>query len=348
MPLVIKGKTPRIAALDENEQSLAEALAKVMREAGKTVDWDAIATAVATLNADEIYRMIARLRTQIELESGIEDAVRDELVEIVEKAALAEARSLRSIISQTQSWGNRNTITGKKPLISYTFDVADPNVYRWAELRAAQLVTSISQTTEESIRRIILEGFKGPITGPNTAVRLRNVIGLHPRWALAVDRFSTREYERLRRAGLSHKQALASTLRSTEKYRAKLIRARAKMISRTEIMTASNNGRQMAWQQGIDGGWVEPTSMKRWSTSNTLAGGVDPKRGICEECRPMKWETVPVDRPFSNGLMMPPAHPNCRCTAYLVPPSRGLTGLPSQNMAELLDRFGSSSAEVPS
>jgi hypothetical protein len=29
---------------------------------------------------------------------------------------------------------------------------------------------------------------------------------------------------------------------------------------------------------------------------------------------------------------MPPAHPHCRCTAVLIPPSRGLTGLPSQDM----------------
>ena len=48
---------------------------------------------------------------------------------------------------------------------------------------------------------------------------------------------------------------------------------------------------------------------------------------------------VPWNGAFSNGFMFPPAHPHCRCTVVLVPPSRGLEGLPSQDMASWLERL---------
>jgi hypothetical protein len=345
MGLVIKGKIPRIKALDAVEQELANVLARLMRNTGKAVDWDAIAVAITNRDADAINRMVTGLKFAA---TGVWSDLENLLHDVLSQSGAAEASAIRNVIASTFSWGTDNTITGHKPDTPFRFDQTEPNAMRWAQMRAAQLVTSIDQSTEESIKRIIFESFKDQITGVDTATRLRNIIGLHPRWALAVNRFATTEYNRLRNAGIPHAQALVQSQAATERYRLKLIRARATMIARTEIMTASNMGRQMSWSQGANQGYVDPTSMKRWSTSATLAGLKDAKRGVCDRCRPMRNEMVRIDQPFSNGLMMPPAHPHCRCTAALVPPSRGLTGLPSQNLDAVVAELGSTSADVAS
>lgn len=340
MGLVIKAaKTPRVTPLSTNEAKLADALARLMRSAGRKVDWDAVAAAVAALRPEDINVLIVNLQQAVEgsLYTQLVDALGDALAE----GGQAQERQIVRATEATPDWGGPTTVTGK-PDIRYKFNRTDETAQRWAEMRAGQLVTAIGRSTEESVRRIIFEAFRDQVSGDMTARRLRDVVGLHPRWALAVYRFSEREYERLRKAGYTQDQARELEAKAAERYRNKLIRARSRMIARTEISTASNMGRQVAWMQGVNGGWVDPLAQKRWSTSNRLAGGP------CERCAPMRGETVRVDMPFSNGLLTPPAHPNCVCTAVLVPPSRGLTGLPSQNLAAVVAELGSTDASVPS
>jgi hypothetical protein len=345
MPFVFKArKTELIAALSSKEQALADKIARLMEAAGQSVDWDAIAEMLQTLDPNALNGVIRSLRVQA-ASTEFQDALKEKIIEIIDEAAKGQSKIINQVVNEAlpQLFGNDNLIVKPpEPEIKFSFNSTELNAQRWAEMRAGQLVTSIDNSTEESIRKIVHQGFVEQRSGDDIARRVRNIVGLHPRWALAVDRFSTREYERLRKAGLNHADARRLSQENTEKYRQKLIRARAKMIARTEVMTASNTGRQLAWQQGVDAGYVDPISQKRWSTSNTLSGGP------CDLCAPMKGETVRIDSPFSNGLMSPPTHPNCRCTVVLVPPSRGITGLPSQDMASVLAELGSTNEDVPS
>jgi len=76
---------------------------------------------------------------------------------------------------------------------------------------------------------------------------------------------------------------------------------RLNTIARTEVMRASNYGRFDAWKRS------EIVKYKQWLTA------FDDR--VCPECEGMNGEIQPLEQPFSSGDMMPPLHPNCRCTA---------------------------------
>lgn len=76
---------------------------------------------------------------------------------------------------------------------------------------------------------------------------------------------------------------------------------RINTIARTEVMRASNYGRVKTWERS---GVVK---YKEWLTA------FDDR--TCAICSGLDGERVPLNRNFSIGVYMPPAHPNCRCTA---------------------------------
>lgn len=79
---------------------------------------------------------------------------------------------------------------------------------------------------------------------------------------------------------------------------------RINTIARTEVMRAANYGRYSAWKRsGVVKG-------KEWVTA------WDDR--TCDICMGLDGERRRLDAPFSIGVMMPPAHPNCRCTAVPV------------------------------
>ena len=87
---------------------------------------------------------------------------------------------------------------------------------------------------------------------------------------------------------------------------------RLNTIARTEVIRASNFGRFEAWKKsGVVVG-------KEWVTA------FDDR--TCPECASMDGDQAPLEKPFRNGVLMPPAHPNCRCTAIPII-DRSLAGL---------------------
>ena len=87
---------------------------------------------------------------------------------------------------------------------------------------------------------------------------------------------------------------------------------RLNTIARTEIMRAANYGRWEAWKKS------RVVVGKEWVTA------FDDR--TCPECASMDGDQAPLEKPFRNGVLMPPAHPNCRCTAVPIV-DRSLTGL---------------------
>lgn len=88
--------------------------------------------------------------------------------------------------------------------------------------------------------------------------------------------------------------------------------ARAETIARTETMTASNAGQQLAWDQAIDEGFLTGDEKQEWI--------VTPDDRLCPICEPLDGQTVKLGAKFDTELGKvdgPPAHPNCRCTVAL-------------------------------
>jgi hypothetical protein len=81
--------------------------------------------------------------------------------------------------------------------------------------------------------------------------------------------------------------------------------ARAEVIARTEIMTASNEGQRQGWEQAADKGLLDPDSRRVWIATE----------GACPLCDALDGKEADLDGEYpDDGGEGPPLHPNCRCT----------------------------------
>lgn len=294
------------------EAALYEQIKSALYDVARETDLEALAAAIRRLDPDQLERALASIRLGIST-TDLAAAIRQVIVQSGVQTSLA----MQAVIAATPTWGGPLTGT---PTVRFAFNITDPNAARFADIQAARLVTAITEANRLAIRQIISDAFAKQITVDYTARRLRQFVGLHPRWATAVDRNYDRVYQNLIRQGVKPAVAAERALNINEKYRQKLIRARSTMIARTEIQIAQNMGRQAAWNQGLNRGYIDGTSTKKWSSSYSNNSYGPP----CDKCAELDGFEVKVDEAFPNGLLMPPAHPHCRCTAVLMPPDRGL------------------------
>jgi hypothetical protein len=182
-----------------------------------------------------------------------------------------------------------------------TFD-ATALARAWGYEHAAALVTAVTDTTREAVRAIIIDGIGKGRSMDAVAGEVRQVVGLHPRWATAVVNYR----RRLTAAG----RPAAQVERMTGTYSRKLLRARAMNIARWEVQDARNMGRWRTWKEGQAAGAFPAEQRKAWHAETPTA---------CPRCVDLENEApVGLDEPFSNGRLMPPDHVRCRCTAVLV------------------------------
>jgi len=300
--------------LTVDEEALFEVVRRALFAVGQGADTDAIARAVVTMDPDLLTASLQTVGLR-----PLEDKLVAAIGEVINAEGVRTGKKLRTVIEATPAWGNEFTLTGT-PSVSFSFDVADPAASAFARRQAGRLITAIDESNRNAIRHIINESVSRGVDVPMTGRRIRQFIGLHPRWAGAVDKYYATQVRSLLKQGLSAEAAQERAHAVTDLYRRRLIRKRATMIARTEIQTAQNWGRQLGWQQAVSKGYVDGDSTKEWSSAYKN----NPFGPPCEICGPMKGERVKWNQAFSNGVFMPPAHPNCRCTAVLVPPDRGL------------------------
>lgn len=187
------------------------------------------------------------------------------------------------------------------------FDLVEPAVVKYAEKRAAELVVEIDKTTRESLRalvRMAVNAEPGRASWRSLAASVREKIGLHSRWSRAVMNYQLRL-----EAGGSAPEKVSQLV---SRYYAKLLTARARNISRTEIMRAANAGKVESWRTMRDEGWTGNAKLvKVWEAAADAE----------EICAAADGQEVPLDDLFSTSegsFDMPPAHPSCRCTAVMV------------------------------
>jgi hypothetical protein len=179
------------------------------------------------------------------------------------------------------------------------------------------MIAQIQDEQLDRIRQIISNAIANGVTVPQAAQQIRQVIGLHDRWQRAVDNAYERDVQRYITEGIKPQRAVAMAEQNAEKYRAKLIRARARNIARTEVMAAQNQGTLLAWMQAGEKGLLNLSKTKKeWMAGPSGWKGIT----VCDHCSPLNGQQVLVTLPFNNGLLCPPAHPNCRCRMILIPP----------------------------
>ena len=227
------------------------------------------------------------------------------------------------------------------------FDAVNGASARWARTESAQLITNMGVEQKTSIQEAIGRAFTaeqvwshgGATHGltrrqtsqalmqilreldPTTpaAARLARIYGVHapgltPGWEKAVMNFADRQAEQIYPQigrGMSPAKAQDVVAARATRYAEKLRRARARMIARTEIMRASNQGQLYAMRQAINDGLVDAgRAGKMWMT-----GPID----VCATCEGLMGQVIPVNESFALVGDAPPAHPNCRCVISLVP-----------------------------
>jgi hypothetical protein len=224
--------------------------------------------------------------------------------------------ALRAVQSQLEDTARRvNTRLG------WPFDDLDPNVIFFTRRHAAELITSLTDSQRQSLNALLTRRNLSRSSVDQIAAELRQIVGLHPRWANAVTNF----HQRLLDDGVHP----AFARKQSEKYQQRLIRARAWTIARTEVMKAQNMGQKIGWQQAIDMGNLPGTALMKWVAA--IGHPIPP----CPICLALHDSTVPFpDGRFETTTRLasgqyrfhaaetPPIHPNCRCRLVLVQPSR--------------------------
>lgn len=203
--------------------------------------------------------------------------------------------------------------SGKKEMaklnIPLSFNLRNEYSLPWIQSQAGGLIKDISMQTRQNIVKLINASFVDGIPPQTLARLIRSEIGLLPREAAAVDRRYLASIEQK----IPAKQAIATS----DRYAAKLLNDRAERIARTETIAAEAQGQLASWRVAQDEGFIVAGTRRRW-ISGTEEGGV------CLECVLLgQDEPIPMGaawRTSRGPIMGPPAHPNCRCTAALVPP----------------------------
>lgn len=188
---------------------------------------------------------------------------------------------------------------------------------KYAQEQSSQLIKNITDSQRTTIRGILSDAQAGDYTVDQAAREIRKGIGLHPAWAQAVRNYEARMSAQDRPKGYSPARWQTTIDARVARYQDRLIRKRSLNIARTEIITAENLGRYATWAQAIGAGDAAVDSRKEWA----------PGPGACRICETLAGEITRWDEPFSNGAMMPPAHPSCRCSANLLPPAYTTPGL---------------------
>lgn len=193
---------------------------------------------------------------------------------------------------------------GSKP-IRFSFDAKNREAQKIAREYSAAQITLIDTETKLAIRQIIARSIRDGIPPREAARLIRDLVGLNRPQAIQLSDYSKR---------LDPNMKASVRRKATERLAQKLIRRRAVMIARTEVIDALNTGADVAWKQAQQQGILGKTAKKEWIATT----------GACEVCLELaSKDPVPLKASFGivrgKSLYRPTAHPNCRCAVAPVP-----------------------------
>lgn len=199
---------------------------------------------------------------------------------LVEKAILASSATL------TAAYGG-NLIDPQSQTIS-----------NFIQTQGGKLIKEISTAQFNAINTLVRQAsLTDSMTVDELARAIRPCVGLTQRQAQAVKHY----YDSMIEQGYSPAEAR----KKEAVYAERMHRRRAATIAQTEMAFAYNYGMDAVVRDNIKNGIYEPGVTKKWRTAYD--------ENVCDVCGGIDGEEVGIDEPFSNGYMLPPGHPNCRC-----------------------------------
>lgn len=185
----------------------------------------------------------------------------------------------------------------------------NPHSIDWMKAESLRLVTeNVTENQIEVIRAILSDAFERGLRAEVALGNIRANIGLLPSHIKAVER---------RRIMLERARLPKDMIdKEIKKYREKLLRYRAKMIARTETISAQAHGRNTTWRLADDAG-ILPKVERTWTSAPESPNPTRP----CVICLDLDGKRAKIGESyrskFIGPIMSPPAHPHCRCTETL-------------------------------
>jgi hypothetical protein len=282
---------------------IAEAAARAFRSAVEgalvatraAVDVDALTLGLATRNLGQAERAIPWDQVG---EAVLQTAILRAAVPAVAAFAQAAAQGAEVPVGRARM----------------AFGEADPALGWVARTLTADLVQQVGDETRTAIRETLARVLTDPTRGRLTPADLKPLIGLTSRDARAVDRLRAETLARALEAGLPPARAQAQADQVAAQAARRYLRARAQLIARTETIRAQELTRHLTWDRLQREGALPLDLHVQWLVADTPT--------VCEVCRPLDGETVPLGGKFEpGGFAHPPAHPACRCVTTLVRPA---------------------------
>lgn len=242
--------------------------------------------------------------------------------------------SVRTALQQTFLSGAQVALSQlpSKLQVDIAFDLMNPKTVEFLQNYTFDLIRGITEQTKDAIQQTIITAFQQGGHPYEQAREIRDVIGLAPNQAKAVENYRAAlerggtsdlkdalsralrdgRYDRSLLSALNNKTGLdqARIDKMVDRYRERFIQYRAQTIARTESLRASNKGQRALWQQAIDQDLLPQDVEREWEVSGD--------ERTCDLCNDLDGETAAMDEEFLPGIMEPPdPHPDCRCTLKL-------------------------------
>jgi len=184
---------------------------------------------------------------------------------------------------------------------SLSFTLTDPNALKWLKEYGAEEIKYISESQRQAIKEIITSGYRDGVTYQQQAREIRQLIGLDPRWAEAVQQMRARLMGR----GLISDDEID---RRAAKYAAKLLNKRARNIAVQEATTAGARAFYETTADACNRGILDPHIYEGYRI-------VTGDERLCPQCSALAGEgrRLPDGAYQSSGSVTPKLHNLCRC-----------------------------------
>jgi hypothetical protein len=216
---------------------------------------------------------------------------------------------------QTTNLPGQGKVNGR---IAVMFDYLNPVHVEAVRTLETRVITTMKEEARDVIRAHIENGLRDG-KGPRAVAKgIRDVVGLAPNQLQAVDNFRKALEEgdvskalgyklRDKRFKVSDSMTPAQIDKAVDAYRKRMVAFHSETVARTATLDTLKRGQQLAWEESIRQGLVDPNKLtKTWVT-------VGDER-VRDEHVAVNGETVPWNSFYSTGEYTPGASTyNCRC-----------------------------------
>ena len=205
-------------------------------------------------------------------------------------------------------WNKAMERAAEDMYMRYSYSLYDPSVWGAKEYivsHGAELVTQLVREQKDALNVMLRQGtYYDALTVDEISMMMRPCIGLTVPQSKANMNYYNNVKKALIKSGIKKETAKKKAADKAAEYAGKQHRYRAMNIARTELATAYNQGGYLATKDAQSRGYIGKVK-KVWLTASD--------ERVCHICGNIDGDEADMEKYFSTGVLIPPAHPSCRC-----------------------------------